>query len=34
MAPFDQRILDIQRIAEAPTIAELEDAGAFLAANL
>ena len=31
---FDARILDLQRIAEAPTLPELEDAGAFLAANL
>jgi glycerate kinase len=34
LAPFDQRILDLQRIVEAPTLEALEDAGAFLAANL
>jgi glycerate 2-kinase len=34
LAPFDQRILDIQRVVEAPTLAALEDAGAFLAQNL
>ena len=31
---FDSRILDLQRIVEATTLPELEDAGAFLAANL
>ena len=34
LAPFDQRILDLQRIVEATTAAELEDAGAFLATHL
>jgi glycerate 2-kinase len=34
LAPFDQRILDVQRVVEAPTLAALEDAGAFLARNL
>jgi glycerate 2-kinase len=31
---FDQRILDLQHVAEAPTLAALEDAGAFLARHL
>jgi glycerate kinase len=34
LSAFDARILDLQRIVEAPTLADLEDAGAFLAANL
>jgi glycerate kinase len=34
LTPMEQRILDIQRIVEAPTLAELEDAGAFLASHL
>ena len=34
MSAFDARILDLQRIVAAPTLADLEDAGAFLAANL
>jgi hypothetical protein len=34
MSAFDARILDLQRIVEAPGLADLEDAGAFLAANL
>ena len=34
LAPFDQRILDIQRIIEATDARELEDAGAFLATHL
>jgi glycerate kinase len=34
LAPFDQRILDLQRIVEAPTLGALEDAGAFLATHL
>lgn len=34
LSPFDARILDLQRIVEAATPAALEDAGAFVAANL
>ena len=34
MTPFEQRILDIQRVVEAPTLRHLEDAGAFLASSL
>ena len=34
LSPFDARILDLQRIVEAPTLADLEAAGAFLAENL
>jgi glycerate kinase len=34
MSLFDARILDLQRIVEAPTLEALEDAGAFLAATL
>jgi glycerate 2-kinase len=34
MSGFDARILDLQRIVEAPALSDLEDAGAFLAANL
>ena len=33
LSAFDQRILDLQRVVEAPTLAALEDAGAFLAVN-
>jgi len=34
LAPFDRRILDLQHVVEAPTLADLERAGTFLAANL
>jgi glycerate kinase len=34
LSPFDQRILDIQRIVEATTLGELEDAGEFIATHL
>lgn len=34
LTPFDARILDLQRVVEAPTIAALEEAGAFLAEHL
>lgn len=34
MSAFDARVLDIHRIVEAPALADLEEAGAFLAANL
>jgi glycerate 2-kinase len=34
LAPMDQRILDVQRVVEATTLAELEAAGAFLATHL
>ena len=34
MSAFDARVLDIHRIVEAPSLADLEEAGAFLAANL
>jgi hypothetical protein len=34
LAPFDARILDVQRIVEAGTVEALEDAGAFLASHL
>ena len=34
MSGFDARILDLQRIVEAPALTDLEAAGAFLAANL
>jgi glycerate 2-kinase len=34
LSRFDQRILDVQRIVEATTLAELEEAGAFLARHL
>ena len=33
LTPFDQRILDIQRVVEATTLEELEAAGEFLAKN-
>ncbi len=32
--PFDQRILDVQRIVEAPTLRALEDAGVAIAVSL
>lgn len=34
LLPFDQRILDLQHVLEAPDLRALEDAGAFIAANL
>jgi glycerate kinase len=34
LAPFDQRILDLQRVVEAATPEDLEAAGAFLATHL
>lgn len=34
LSPFDQRILDIQRIVEATTLSELESAGEHLATHL
>jgi glycerate kinase len=32
--PMERRILDLQRVVEATTLAELEDAGAFIATHL
>lgn len=34
LTPFEARILDLQQIVEAPTLAALEDAGELLARNL
>jgi glycerate 2-kinase len=34
LSRFDQRILDLQHVIQAPTLAALEDAGAYLATHL